>query len=120
MHSSHYAFSSSSPPIRRVGYLFATAMKFPVLFASVPVRLISDIGVGAGPWPAFFSPMSTSLSKRSILPCPCNLQVSLCDGASSLHLVQRVARSRTRHATETTELFVLLSYYPARTVFRQP
>jgi len=26
----------------------------PVLFASVPVRLISDIGVGAGPWRAFF------------------------------------------------------------------
>jgi len=54
MHSSHYAFSSLLPPIRRVGYLFATEMKLPVLFASVPVRLISDIGVGAGPWRAFF------------------------------------------------------------------
>jgi len=113
MHSSHYAFSSLPPPIRRVGYLFATAMKLPVLFASVPVRLISDMGRSRA-LAGLFSPMSTSLSRRSILLCPCNVQVSLCDGAFSSPLVQKVARSRTGHATETTEISVLLSYPPSR------
>jgi len=55
------------------GRLSAIATKLPVLFTSVPVLLISDIRVGAGPWrcwPAFFFTDAHFLVKTIYIAMP--------------------------------------------------